>query len=54
MKEFKYCEDSYNVKKLEEFSNKATGFIWLKTKSIIQKELVEVFTTNNKINLKKG
>jgi hypothetical protein len=53
MKEFKYCENGYNVKKLEEFSNKATGFLWLKIKSIIQNELVKDFTTKNKINLKK-
>ncbi len=52
MKEFKYWEDRHKDEKLEEFSSDATGLLWLKTKSIIRKELVEDFTTKNKIILK--
>ncbi|OQY95366.1 MAG: hypothetical protein B6D37_05995 [Sphingobacteriales bacterium UTBCD1] len=52
MKEFKYWEDRHKDEKLEEFSSDARGLLWLKTKSIIRKELVEDFTTKNKIILK--
>lgn len=51
MKDFKYWEDSHKDEKLEEFSSDATGLLWLKTKSIIRKELVEDFISKNKITL---
>lgn len=51
MKDFKYWEDRHKDEKLEEFSSDATGLLWLKTKSIIRKELVEDFISKNKITL---
>lgn len=51
MKDFNYWENQYKSEKLYEFSSNATGLLWLKTKSIIRKELVEDFTLKNKITL---
>lgn len=43
MKDFKYWDNLSKSEKLEEFSSDATGLLWLKTKSIIRKELVKKF-----------
>ncbi len=51
MKDFNYWENLHKSEKLDEFSSDATGLLWLKTKSIIRKELVEDFTQTNKITL---
>ncbi len=51
MKDFKYWENLHKSEKLDEFSSDATGLLWLKTKSIIRKELVEDFIQKNKITL---
>ena len=51
MKNFKYWEDLHRNENLEEFSNNQIGLLWLKTKSIIRKELIEDFVQQNKITL---
>jgi hypothetical protein len=53
MKDFKYWEDLHKDERLDEFSTDATGLLWLKTKSIIRKELVEDFITKRIISLSK-
>ena len=53
MKDFKYWDDLHRNESLGEFSNNRTGLLWLKTKSIIRKELIEDFIHQNKITLKK-
>ncbi len=52
MKDFKYWEHLHNSDRLDEFSSDATGLLWLKTKSIIRKELLAEFIGKNKITLK--
>lgn len=52
MKNFKYWDELYRNEKLEEFSDNRMGLLWLKTKSIIRKELIENFLQQNKITLK--
>jgi hypothetical protein len=51
MKNFKYWDTLHRNENLEEFSNDRTGLLWLKTKSIIRKELIEDFVRQNKITL---
>jgi hypothetical protein len=51
MKNFKYWDDLHRNENLEEFSSDRTGLLWLKTKSIIRKELIEDFVQQNKITL---
>jgi hypothetical protein len=51
MKDFKYWDDLHRNENLEEFSKDRTGLLWLKTKSIIRKELIEDFLQQNKITL---
>ena len=51
MKNFKYWDDLHRNENLEEFSNNRIGLLWLKTKSIIRKELIEDFVQQNKITL---
>ena len=51
MKDFNYWENQHKSEKLEEFSSDAAGLLWLKTKSIIRKKLVEDFTQRNCITL---
>ncbi len=52
MKNFKYWDDLSKSEKLEEFSSDTNGLLWLKTKSILRKELVPLFLdfANLKLN----
>lgn len=52
MKNFNYWKKLHESEKLEEFSQDSTGLLWLKTKSIIRKELIEEFLKVNNIHLK--
>lgn len=52
MKDFKYWKKLHESEKLEEFSQDRTGLLWLKTKSIVRKELIAEFLAVNKIDLK--
>lgn len=52
MKDFKYWKKLHESETLEEFSNDTIGLLWLKTKSIIRKELIVGFVVNNTIILK--
>lgn len=52
MKDFSYWKKIHESEKLEEFSNDTIGLLWLKTKSIIRKELIAGFIENNSITLK--
>jgi hypothetical protein len=52
MKNFNYWKKLHESEKLEEFSQDKTGLLWLKTKSIVRKELIAEFIKNNKIELK--
>jgi hypothetical protein len=55
MKDFNYWKRLYESEKLEEFSEDPLGLLWLKTKSIVRKELIaEFLTTNNNICLKES
>ncbi|NLE05331.1 MAG: hypothetical protein GX638_11105 [Crenarchaeota archaeon] len=51
MKTFKYWKDLHESEKLEEFSTNQEGLLWLKTKSIVRKEIIEEFLTANNIKL---
>ena len=50
--DFNYWKKLHESEKLEEFSENRTGLLWLKTKSIIRKELIAEFIKTNKITLK--
>lgn len=52
MKDFKYWDELHRNEKLEEFSYNRLGLLWLKTKSIIRKQLIENFIQQNNITLK--
>ncbi len=52
MKDFKYWNSLHESEKLEEFSQDKAGLLWLKTKSIVRKELIKAFLEYNKIELK--
>ena len=52
MQQFDYWKKLHEKEQLEEFSTDRVGLLWLKTKSIIRKELITDFTKNNKISLK--
>ncbi|NJO91729.1 MAG: hypothetical protein HC831_24245 [Chloroflexia bacterium] len=52
MKDFKYWKKLHESEKLEEFSQNKTGLLWLKTKSIVRKELIAEFLAANKFELK--
>ena len=52
MKDFKYWKKLHESEKLVEFSQDKTGLLWLKTKSIVRKELIAEFLAVNKIILK--
>jgi len=52
MKDFKYWDSLHRNENLEEFNSDQTGLLWLKTKSIIRKELIEEFIRKNEITLK--
>ena len=51
MKDFDYWKKLHESEALEEFSKDTLGFLWLKTKSIIRKELIADFVANNTIKL---
>ena len=51
MKNFNYWKKLHESEKLEAFSQDKTGLLWLKTKSIIRKELMADFLEINKIEL---
>ena len=51
MKDFNYWKKLHESEKLEEFSSDKLGLLWLKVKSIIRKEIVSEFITENKIEL---
>jgi len=51
MKDFNYWKKLHESEMLEEFSSDNTGLLWLKTKSIIRKELIAEFTQGNNITL---
>jgi hypothetical protein len=52
MKDFNYWKKLHESEKHEEFSNDGIGLLWLKTKSIIRKELIAKFIKSNAITLK--
>jgi len=51
MKDFNYWKNLHETEKLEEFSSDEQGFLWLKVKSIVRRELISEFVTVNKIEL---
>lgn len=51
MKNFNHWDKLHKNEELEEFSNDNVGLLWLKTKSIIRKELIAEFIKINNINL---
>jgi len=51
MKDFNYWKRLHESEKLEEFSSDVFGLLWLKTKSIVRKELIGSFVTENAISL---
>lgn len=52
MKDFNFWKKLHESEKLEEFSKDKTGLLWLKTKSIIRKELIAEFIKTNNIILR--
>ena len=52
MKDFKYWKKLHENENLEEFSQNKIGLLWLKTKSILRKELIAEFIKINKIEFK--
>lgn len=52
MKAFDYWKKVHESEKLEEFSTDIQGILWLKVKSIMRKELVSEFVSENQIELK--
>ncbi|MBW7989468.1 MAG: hypothetical protein FVQ84_05550 [Planctomycetes bacterium] len=53
MKDFKYWKKLHESDKLGQFSSNTQGLLWLKVKSIVRKELISEFVTENGIELKK-
>jgi len=51
MKDFNYWKKLHESEKLEEFSEDTIGLLWLKTKSIVRKELIAEFLKKNSITL---
>ena len=51
MNAFNHWKKLHQSEKLEQFGNDTIGLLWLKTKSIIRKELIDEFLTENSINL---
>ncbi|MCX6162762.1 MAG: hypothetical protein NTV87_15690 [Ignavibacteriae bacterium] len=52
MKDFNYWKKLHENEQLEEFNTDNIGLLWLKTKSIIRKELIAEFIGRNKLQLK--
>lgn len=51
MEDFNYWKKLHESEKLEAFNSDTIGLLWLKTKSIIRKELIAEFLKSNKITL---
>ncbi len=51
MKDFNYWKKLHEREHLDEFSNDSIGLLWLKTKSIIRRELIAEFIEANNIQL---
>ena len=51
-KTFLYWKELHESEKLEQFSHDRVGLLWLKTKSIIRKDLLKEFLVDNSIDLK--
>jgi len=51
MKKFNHWKKLHESEQLIEFCSDSTGLLWLKTKSIIRKELINEFTAKNNITL---
>lgn len=51
MKDFNYWKKLHESEQLDEFSSDKIGLLWLKTKSIVRKELITEFTQQNRITL---
>jgi hypothetical protein len=51
MKTFEYWKKSHEGEKLEEFSTDTDGLLWLKTKSIVRKDIIVDFLAQNGITL---
>ncbi len=51
MKDFNYWKKLHESEQLQEFNTDNGGLLWLKTKSIIRKELIAEFVEQNKIEL---
>ncbi|MDE0470392.1 MAG: hypothetical protein OXH57_00495 [Ekhidna sp.] len=52
MKGFNYWKELHDSAKLEEFSSNREGLLWLKTKSIVRRELISEFVQKNNITLR--
>lgn len=52
MKDFNYWKKLHDSQLLNEFSSDIIGLLWLKTKSIVRKELMTEFVQKNRITLK--
>ncbi|HEY5122814.1 MAG TPA: hypothetical protein VIK14_03685 [Ignavibacteria bacterium] len=52
MKDFNYWKKLHESEQLKEFNTDIEGLLWLKTKSIIRKELIAEFIEQNKFHLK--
>jgi len=52
MKSFDYWKKLHESEKLEEFSSDTQGLLWLKVKSIVRKEIISEFVSENKIELR--
>ncbi|MBF8278035.1 MAG: hypothetical protein HW390_3108 [Candidatus Brocadiaceae bacterium] len=52
MKSFDYWKKLHESEKLEEFSSDEIGLLWLKVKSIVRKEIISEFVTENNIELR--
>lgn len=50
-KSFEYWKNQHQKEQLEEFSSDNEGLLWLKTKSIVRKEIIAEFLAENKIEL---
>ena len=51
MKDFNYWDKLHKNEELEEFSYDSNGLLWLKTKSIIRKELIVEFLKISKFGI---
>jgi hypothetical protein len=54
MKSFEYWKKLHESEQLEEFSSDTQGMLWLKVKSIVRKETISEFVSENKIELREA